>query len=88
MHVKSEVQKGGNYILSYFEKKESFLLNGYTVYDYIESIDFLVMFQQVQHKLAEMKTEICVARAFLDNCYKLHNDQGLDSQQASMAKYW
>lgn len=42
----------------------------------------------VQHKLAEMKTQICVGRAFLDNCLQLHADKRLDSSTASMAKYW
>lgn len=42
----------------------------------------------VQHKLAEIKTQICVARAFMDNCLQLHADKRLDSATASMAKYW
>lgn len=42
----------------------------------------------VQHKLAEMKTNICVGRAFLDNCLQLHSEKRLDSPTASMAKYW
>jgi len=42
----------------------------------------------VQHKLAEMKTQICVGRAFIDNCLQLHADKRLDSSTASMAKYW
>ncbi|XP_025758908.1 long-chain specific acyl-CoA dehydrogenase, mitochondrial-like [Oreochromis niloticus] len=29
--------------------------------------------QTVQHKLAELKTEICVGRAFLENCLDLHS---------------
>lgn len=44
--------------------------------------------QTIQHKMAEMKTEICVARAFMDNVNKIHNDTKLDSEMASMAKYW
>ena len=44
--------------------------------------------QTVQHKLAEMKTNICVGRAFLDNCLQLHSEKRLDSPTASMAKYW
>ncbi|XP_068877896.1 long-chain specific acyl-CoA dehydrogenase, mitochondrial [Aphelocoma coerulescens] len=44
--------------------------------------------QTVQHKLAEIKTQICVARAFMDNCLQLHADKRLDSATASMAKYW
>jgi long-chain-acyl-CoA dehydrogenase len=44
--------------------------------------------QTIQHKLAELKTEICVGRAFVDSCNKIHNDSALDSQMASMCKYW
>jgi hypothetical protein len=44
--------------------------------------------QTIQHKMAEMKTEICVGRAFVDNVNKIHNDTKLDSVMASMAKYW
>ncbi|KAM8721875.1 long-chain specific acyl-CoA dehydrogenase, mitochondrial [Acanthopagrus schlegelii] len=44
--------------------------------------------QTVQHKLAEMKTEICVGRAFVDNCLQLHAEKRLDPATASMAKYW
>ena len=49
---------------------------------------WMFFFQTMQHKLAEMKTEICVTRSFVDQCLRVHNDQGLDTQQASMAKYW
>lgn len=44
--------------------------------------------QTVSHKLAEMKTDICVGRAFVDQCISLHADHKLKSDQASMAKYW
>uniref|UniRef100_A0A9J7Z603 Long-chain specific acyl-CoA dehydrogenase, mitochondrial n=2 Tax=Cyprinus carpio TaxID=7962 RepID=A0A9J7Z603_CYPCA len=44
--------------------------------------------QVVQHKLAELKTDICVARAFIDSCLQLHSTKNLDSSTASMAKYW
>ncbi|KAI5611376.1 long-chain specific acyl-CoA dehydrogenase, mitochondrial, partial [Silurus asotus] len=44
--------------------------------------------QTVQHRLAELKTEICVGRAFIDNCLHLHSEKKLDSGTASMAKYW
>ncbi|XP_070174399.1 long-chain specific acyl-CoA dehydrogenase, mitochondrial-like [Littorina saxatilis] len=44
--------------------------------------------QTIQHKLAEMKTDICVGRAFTDQCLDIHNSRGLDSGSASMAKYW
>ncbi|KAA0714564.1 Long-chain specific acyl-CoA dehydrogenase, mitochondrial [Triplophysa tibetana] len=44
--------------------------------------------QTVQHRLAELKTEICVGRAFVDSCLQLHSERKLDSSTASMAKYW
>nr|XP_017511283.2 long-chain specific acyl-CoA dehydrogenase, mitochondrial isoform X3 [Manis javanica] len=44
--------------------------------------------QTVQHKLAELKTHICVTRAFVDSCLQLHQAKCLDSATASMAKYW
>mmetsp|Transcript_90969 Transcript_90969/g.259654 ORF Transcript_90969/g.259654 Transcript_90969/m.259654 type:complete len:333 (+) Transcript_90969:499-1497(+) len=48
----------------------------------------LANLQTVSHKLAEMKTDICVARAFVDQCIAQHADHKLDSATASMAKYW
>jgi len=44
--------------------------------------------QTIQHKMAEMKTEIVVGRNFADNCLKLHAAGKLDNETASMAKYW
>lgn len=44
--------------------------------------------QTVQHKLAEMKTEICVTRAFIDQCIALHEAKQLDAPMACMAKIW
>ncbi|KAM9736899.1 long-chain specific acyl-CoA dehydrogenase, mitochondrial isoform 3-T3 [Dama dama] len=44
--------------------------------------------QTVQHKLAELKTSICVARAFVDSCLQLHRAKRLDCATAAMAKYW
>merc|ERR1712088_864140 len=44
--------------------------------------------QTVQHKLAELKTALSVCRAFVDSCLALHNNSKLDSEMASMAKYW
>ncbi|XP_013409660.1 long-chain specific acyl-CoA dehydrogenase, mitochondrial [Lingula anatina] len=44
--------------------------------------------QTIQHKLAEMKTEICVGRSFMDQCLEIHQNRGCDSFSASMAKYW
>ena len=45
-------------------------------------------FQLTKHKLAEMKTELAVGRAFVDQCIELHCDDNLTSSTASMAKYW
>eukprot|EP00162_Nutomonas_longa_P017399 comp23853_c0_seq1/m.59430 comp23853_c0_seq1/g.59430 ORF comp23853_c0_seq1/g.59430 comp23853_c0_seq1/m.59430 type:complete len:403 (-) comp23853_c0_seq1:9-1217(-) len=50
--------------------------------------DSLTKLQTVRHKLAELKTELAVARAFTDQCLLLHNDGKLDSAMASMAKYY
>ncbi|RUS78937.1 hypothetical protein EGW08_013315 [Elysia chlorotica] len=44
--------------------------------------------QVIQHKLAEIKTETAIGRAFMDQCLEIHNTRGLDSSTASMAKYW
>ena len=43
--------------------------------------------QTVRHKLAEIKTEVAVARAFYDRCLELHHHKQLDNQMASMAKF-
>jgi long-chain-acyl-CoA dehydrogenase len=43
--------------------------------------------QTIRHKLAEIKTEVAVARAFYDRCLELHHHKKLDNQMASMAKY-
>ncbi|XP_076031597.1 long-chain specific acyl-CoA dehydrogenase, mitochondrial-like [Oratosquilla oratoria] len=48
----------------------------------------LAKLQTIQHKLAELKTDICVARAFTDQCIDLHNQGKLDGGMASMNKYW
>ena len=47
-----------------------------------------LLFTQVQHKLAELKTSLTVCRAFVDSCLSLHNSSKLDSEMSSMAKYW
>ena len=43
--------------------------------------------QTIQHKLAEMKTEITIARTFADRCIELHSHGKLDNSTASMVKY-
>lgn len=44
--------------------------------------------QTVQHKMAELKTQIAVTRAFVDRCIELHMHGKLTPEMASMAKYW
>lgn len=44
--------------------------------------------QTIRHKLAEIKTEVCVTRSFVDTCLKLHNQKKLDVPTAAMCKYW
>lgn len=44
--------------------------------------------QTIRHKLAELKTEICIGRTFTDRCIELLNEKKLDNATASMAKYW
>src|SRR5579863_3646816 len=48
----------------------------------------LADFQVSRFKLAEMKTEVTIARTFLDHCLSLHLEGKLDVQTAAMAKWW
>jgi len=43
--------------------------------------------QTIQHKLAEMKTQIALARSFTDDCIEMHSTGDLDGAMASMNKY-
>ncbi|MCY7318638.1 MAG: acyl-CoA dehydrogenase family protein [Ramlibacter sp.] len=45
-------------------------------------------FQNTRYKLAELQTEVQVARVFVDKCCELVNQDRLDTATASMAKYW
>jgi alkylation response protein AidB-like acyl-CoA dehydrogenase len=45
-------------------------------------------FQNTRYKLAELQTEVQVARVFVDKCCELVNVDQLDTATASMAKYW
>jgi acyl-CoA dehydrogenase len=45
-------------------------------------------FQNTRFKLAELATEIQVARVFVDRCIELLMGKNLDAATASMAKYW
>jgi acyl-CoA dehydrogenase len=45
-------------------------------------------FQNTRYKLAELQTEVQVARVFVDKCLELVVQDKLDTATASMAKYW
>jgi alkylation response protein AidB-like acyl-CoA dehydrogenase len=45
-------------------------------------------FQNTRFVIAEMATEAHIARVFVDDCVRLHNEGRLDAKGASMAKWW
>ena len=45
-------------------------------------------FQLLKHRMAHLKTEIAVGRAFVDSCIERQQDKTLDTATASMAKAW
>ena len=45
-------------------------------------------FQNTRYTLAELQTEVQVARVFVDKCLELVASNQLDTATASMAKYW
>jgi alkylation response protein AidB-like acyl-CoA dehydrogenase len=45
-------------------------------------------FQNSRFKLAEMKTQLTIARTFIDQCILELNDKKLSPEKAAMAKYW
>jgi alkylation response protein AidB-like acyl-CoA dehydrogenase len=45
-------------------------------------------FQNTRFKLAELKTEVTVARTFLDDCILKHMRRELDVPTAAMCKWW
>ena len=65
-----------------FEETREYVMNRKAFGKTISSL------QTVQHKLAEMKTNIAVCRAFLDECIELLDNNQLSNESASMAKYW
>lgn len=73
-------------MLFFFNKQIVQLTHWFTEKKVYKEDNFFL--QTVQHKLAEIKTEVCVGRAFVDQCLRIHNERGLDSATASMAKYW
>jgi acyl-CoA dehydrogenase len=48
----------------------------------------LVEFQNTRFKLAEVKTEVTVARVFLNHCLALFLEGKLDATTAAMSKWW
>jgi len=48
----------------------------------------LIKLQTIQHRLAEVKTDAAVGRAFCDSAMRLFMEDNLDYTTASMAKYW
>ena len=48
----------------------------------------IIDFQNSRFKLAEVKTEVKIARTFLDHCTALHLEGKLDVPTAAMCKYW
>lgn len=48
----------------------------------------VIDFQTVAHALAEIKTELQMARVFVDRCLELLLEKKLDAETASMAKFW
>jgi acyl-CoA dehydrogenase len=47
----------------------------------------IIEFQNTQFELAECKTEVTIAKVFLDHCIGQHIEGKLDTVTASMAKY-
>ncbi len=45
-------------------------------------------FQHNRFKLAEMKTEVTIGRAFVDRCIEELNEGTLNAEKAAMAKWW
>ncbi len=45
-------------------------------------------FQNTRFRLAEIKTELTVGRAFVDQCILAHNRAELTADEAAMAKWW
>jgi len=48
----------------------------------------LLEMQNTRFKLADVKTQVCVARVFIDDCIQKLKDGRLDTATASMAKLW
>ena len=48
----------------------------------------IISFQNTRFKLAELKTEVAIARTFADKCLELHLEGKLDVPTAAGAKFW
>ena len=48
----------------------------------------IIEFQNAKFKLAEIKTELSVARIFIDDCIEKHLKGKFDASQGAMAKLW
>lgn len=48
----------------------------------------LIKQQLLRHRMASLKTQIVVARTFIDSCLEMHKDHRLDNVTASMGKVW
>ena len=44
--------------------------------------------QHIRYRLAELKTDVQLARVFVDRCTELLLEGSLDVETAAMAKYW
>ena len=65
-----------------FEQTKEWVLNRKAFGNSISAL------QTVQHRMAEMKTNLAVCRAFIDQCIESHDKGALTSETASMAKYY
>lgn len=45
-------------------------------------------FQTIKHSMAEMRTELDIARVYVDRQIREHNDGELDADEAAKAKWW
>ena len=45
-------------------------------------------FQNSRFRMAEMQTELTIARTFIDECITELNEDNLSNEKAAMAKYW
>ena len=75
IHAMAMMERALDLTLAYVKERQAF---GKPIID----------FQNSQFVLAECKTDATVARVFLDHCVAQHLDGKLDTQTASMAKYW